>query len=405
VLSFSGALDLQGLNVFHEWLASEPVRNLGFRGRVRGSYATRQRLLALDELAISFRGIEARIEGAAALVGGEDQPGQPRAERRVRARVVVPAMPCQQVLAAVPVELAPRMQGFSLRGNFSADVTLEIDWARLDDVVLDGSVGIWGCKVLAAPDDLRPERLLGEFDHVVEVEENDFISFRVGPSNPDFVPIEEVSPYLLKSFFTTEDAGFLKHRGFIVREFRSALIKDLKEGYFKYGASSITMQLVKNVFLHRSKTLSRKLQELFLTWYIETVLPKERLLEMYVNVIEFGPGLYGIGPAARHYFGKPARDLNPVEAAFFSSILPSPKKRYMQYCEGELNRWSDAKVQRILKLMHERGHITAEEYAQALATPLAFDRTEALPAAECKKMTQKMIEKARPTQPSRGKGG
>src|SRR5262249_8598424 len=137
----------------------------------------------------------------------------------------------------------------------------------------------------------------------------------------------------------------------------------------------------------------------FLTWYIETVLPKERLLEMYVNVIEFGPGLYGIGPAARHYFGKTARELGPTESAFFSSILPNPKGRYLQYCKGELTKWGDAKIQRILKIERERGLLTDAELAAALATPLFFDRTEALPEAECIRQTKLMIEKARPTQP------
>jgi membrane peptidoglycan carboxypeptidase len=94
------------------------------------------------------------------------------------------------------------------------------------------------------------------------------------------------------------------------------------------------MQMVKNVLLAHEKTLSRKLQELFLVWYLEQLLPKQRILEIYFNAIEFGPRLYGIGPAARHYFGKSASDLGPLEAAFFSSILPSPKRRYVQYCAG-----------------------------------------------------------------------
>jgi membrane peptidoglycan carboxypeptidase len=120
---------------------------------------------------------------------------------------------------------------------------------------------------------------------------------------------------------------------------------------------------------------------------------------MYVNVIEFGPGIYGIGPAARHYFGKSAKDLGPTESAFFSSILPSPKARYLQYCKGELTRWADAKIQRILKLERDRGLLTDDELAAALKTPLAFDRTEALPEAECVRLTKLMIEKARPTTP------
>jgi membrane peptidoglycan carboxypeptidase len=245
------------------------------------------------------------------------------------------------------------------------------------------------------------ERLMHAFDHVVELEQDKWITFVVGPPNPNYVPLYDVSPYVVRSFLTTEDSGFYTHRGFIVREFRSALVKNLKEGYFKYGASSITMQFVKNVLLYREKTLARKLQELFLSHYVESTLEKDRILEIYVNVIEFGPGIFGIGPAARHYFGKHPRDLNPVEAAFFSSILPSPKKRHLQYCDGELNRWGDAKVQRILKVMRERDRLTEEEYQVALKTPLIFDRTDAPSAQECKKITKRYIKNARPTMPQR----
>ena len=103
---------------------------------------------------------------------------------------------------------------------------------------------------------------------------------------------------------TTEDNGFFKHRGWVSSEFKSALRKNLQRGGFRLGASSITMQMMKNVLLTREKTLSRKLQELFLVWYIEQNLPKERILELYFNAIEFGPRIYGIGAATRHYFGK-----------------------------------------------------------------------------------------------------
>jgi hypothetical protein len=400
LLTFAGALEFSGLTIYDAALADDPVRDLGFRGAIKGRYALLPRIVTLDEAHLSFRGVDAELDGQAALVGGLEDDGTARPSRRVRAHLVVAPVPCQTALEAVPRELTPRLQGFKLKGQFAADLHTEIDWANLDGLDLGGSVGIWGCKAVDVPADLKKERLMDEFEHVVELQANDFMSFIVGPSNPDFVPLADVSPYLTNSLMTTEDSGFMKHHGFITREFKSALIKDLKEGYFKYGASSITMQLVKNVFLYRQKTLARKLQELFLTWYIETVLPKERLLEMYVNVIEFGPGIYGIGPAARHYFGKLAKDLGPTESAFFSSILPNPKGRYLQYCKGELTKWGDAKIQRILKLERDRGLLTTEELDTALATPLAFDRAEALPEAECVRQTKLMIEKARPAAPA-----
>jgi len=124
---------------------------------------------------------------------------------------------------------------------------------------------------------------------------------------------------------------------------------------------------------------------MFITWYLEHHLTKERIMEIYFNVIEFGPGIYGIGRAARHYFGKSAKELQPQEAAWFSSILPNPKRRYVQYCHqnGMLDAKWDAYIKRIMRRMHERGRLTDEEFATATATPLRFSRTEAMPEREC----------------------
>ncbi len=409
----SGGLEVAGLNLEHPQLAEDPVRNLAFTGDVSGRWEHAARTFVMNKLGVKFRGIDAVVDGFAAFPGGRDPgpegtPGVLRAQPKARLHLVVPQVPCQQALDAIPKAMAPRLQGFKLKGPFATDVTVAADWADLEELELTGSIGIFKCKVLEPAEPMDATRLLDEFEHWVEVEENNWISFVIGPTNPDFVPLIDVSPNLINSLMTTEDNGFYKHKGFIVREFRSALIKNLQEGQkkgklieFKYGASSITMQMVKNVLLHRQKTVSRKLQELFLTWYVETQLEKDRIMEIYVNAIEFGPGIYGIGPATRHYFGKHPRELNPVESAFFSSILPNPKQRYMQYCEGQLSRWGDSKVQKILKVMRQRERLTDEEYQVALATPLLFDRTAALPEKECKEMTRRMIKRTRPTTPGK----
>ncbi len=325
-------------------------------------------------------------------------------------RLVIPPIDCQRMLDAIPKEMVPYMVGYKMRGVFDADVKLGIDWAALDDTVLDGHVGLRHCRVVDSPED-SPKRLLKEFEHYVEVEKGKWISFVVGDSNEDFVKIEDVSPYLIKSIMTTEDGAFYRHHGFIPSEFRTALVHDLQAGAFRYGASSITMQMVKNVLLYREKTLARKLQELFLTWNVENTLSKDRILEIYFNVIEFGPELYGIGPAAQQYFGKSAKDLNPVEAAFFSSILPNPKQRYKQYCKGEINRWTQNKIERILKIELKREKLTQEEYDQAMETPLVFDRDfDEESERDCLKRTNDIIKNARSTnpmhqdRPTRGKG-
>jgi len=213
------------------------------------------------------------------------------------------------------------------------------------------------------------------------------------------VPLDQISPYVPKSIMSTEDSAFYKHHGFIPSEFKSALVTNLKNCKFAYGASSITMQTVKNVLLTPEKTLARKLQELFLTWHVENTLTKDRILEIYLNVIEYGPGLYGIGPAAQHYFGKPAKDLNPVEAAFFSSILPNPKERYKQYCAGTLTKWTTGKIERILGIMLKRDRLTQEEYDKAMATPLLFSKDGSESEDDCIKRVKKAIKNARPTNP------
>jgi membrane peptidoglycan carboxypeptidase len=303
------------------------------------------------------------------------------------ATLKVKPVPCQLALQALPPEMVPNLQGFQLTGTFSTDLHLGLDLEQLDTPVdLGGQVGIEGCKVTQAPEWVDADkRLAGTFLQTVQVEPGKWRTFFAGPENPDWVAYPDLSPHLINSVMTTEDNGFFKHHGFIPAEFRTALQQNLQRGYFRLGASSITMQMVKNVLLSREKTLSRKLQEMFLTWYVEHHLTKERILEIYFNVIEFGPDIYGIGRATRHYFGKPPRELEPQEAAWFSSILPNPKRRYVQYChkDGALDTKWDAYVKRIMRRNHERGRLTDLEFETATQKPFRFDRAEALPEKEC----------------------
>jgi hypothetical protein len=372
VAKVNGEAELVGLNLFHPKLAEQPMRGLGGRVTLSARYDHAARAVDLDEARFATGGVDYILTGRIQDTG-ERKPGDAwLVNRRVAARLRIPSVPCQTMLRSIPPELVPSMQGFKLQGQFATDVELELDWKDLEAAKLDGSVGIRGCKVVDVPPEMKLKRLLEGFDHEVEVAEGVFTTIRIGPESDDFVPLAEVSPHLINSLMTTEDSSFYKHKGFITREFRTALIKDLQAGYFKYGASSITMQTVKNVFLDRQKTLGRKFQELFLTWYIEEVLEKERILEIYLNAIEYGPGLYGIKPAALQYFGKLPKDLNPTEAAFFSSILPAPKVRYVQFCKDKVSSWTNNKIQRILELMVKRERLSLPEFEVAMATPLVF---------------------------------
>eukprot|EP01137_Pigoraptor_chileana_P020547 Opistho-2@83041 len=131
-----------------------------------------------------------------------------------------------------------------------------------------------------------------------------------------------------KCVLTSEDPSFYSHRGFINEAFKESIAKNIKTRKFSRGASTISMQLVKNIFLTREKTLSRKLEEILLVYILENnhISSKERMLEVYFNIIEWGPNIYGIGEASQFYFQKRASDLNLNECLFLAIIIPSPKK-------------------------------------------------------------------------------
>jgi hypothetical protein len=379
-IDVAGELRLSGLDIGSRALGQKAVRDLAFTAKLRGSADLLSRRLELTELEVDHNAVRAILSGS--VDGSGPRPV-------VEARFTVPPVGCQTLLDALPRPLVPAIAGFRLDGRFALDLRTKIDWNELEALELGGTVGIDGCRVLDAPPDVSAKRLLASFDHRAEIEPGHEVDFAVGPSNPDFVPFPRISPHIVNSLMTTEDSGFFKHRGFITREFRSALVQNLSRGYFRLGASSITMQMVKNVLLSREKTLSRKLQEMFLTWYLEQNLRKERIFEIYLNVIEFGPGIYGIGRAMRHYFGKAAADATPREAAFFSSILPNPKRRYVHYCRGQLTEKWEQYLNRILRRMHERDRLTDDEFREATSHPLLFDRTEARPERECMEIVKR----------------
>jgi hypothetical protein len=406
-VALSGKLDVAGLSISHEKLATEPVENTSFTLRFDATVDRDQRRLDLALLEGKIGSLVVRLAGSVELPLGTFKFKDGRELKmvpKIELSLLVPRTPCAKILASIPAPLVPKLQGFTLQGVFEADVHARVDFANLDTLDLGGKVGIDGCQVVKAPEEVTalagPESIL----QTVEVppppsggKDNETMTFAIGPDNMDFVPYDKISPFLTAAIMTTEDSGFFKHRGWVSSEFKTALRRNIAGGGFRLGASSITMQMVKNVILGREKTLSRKFQELFLVWFVEQILTKQRILELYFNAIEFGPRLYGIGPAARHYFGKLASDLSPTEAAFFSSILPSPKRRYVQYCHGTLSPQWERYVHRILNKMRERGRLGDEEYTAAVASALVFDKTEmTMTEKQCNDWVRKITAKPEP---------
>lgn len=166
-----------------------------------------------------------------------------------------------------------------------------------------------------------------------------------------WVPISQISPYLVKAVLIAEDDKFWHHEGFDFEAIEKAVEKNIRAGKFKAGGSTISQQLAKNLYLTPSKNPIRKIKEAILTWRIERSLSKKRILELYLNAAEWGEGIFGIEAAAQHYYGKPASSISPEEAARLASVLPNPRK----YNPLGTSRYVENRSKIIYNIMVKRG--------------------------------------------------
>ena len=188
--------------------------------------------------------------------------------------------------------------------------------------------------------------------------------FLVGPKNRYWTPSGSIPAEMKWAVIVAEDSRFYKHEGIDVKAIKNAIKYDLEKKSFARGASTITQQVAKNLFLSREKTLSRKIKEVILAKRMEEELTKGRIIELYLNVIELGPMIYGIGHGARYYFGKTASELTPRECAFLAAMLPGPRVAYNPYKNlSKVLRRSDM----ILRLLRGKGVLSEEEFRSALA--------------------------------------
>ena len=217
------------------------------------------------------------------------------------------------------------------------------------------------------------ERLRGDFVHEVALPDGKRLSIDVSPSSPDFIALADVPPLFLRALLLAEDAAFYGHRGIDLRELPSALITNWTRGTSARGASTITQQLAKNLFLSRDKRLGRKLQELSLALLLESTLGKDRILEIYLNVIEWGPGIHGLRPAARTYFGREPRELTPAQAAFLVCLIPGPVKYQSSFAHGTLVPGFRQLVDALLGKLRAAEALSEDQYGAALAEEIIVE--------------------------------
>lgn len=181
----------------------------------------------------------------------------------------------------------------------------------------------------------------------------------------DYVKIGGISNYAKDVIIISEDSSFYQHHGFDMFELKNSFRKNWKNKSFSRGGSTITQQLVKNVFLTQEKSILRKLREAYITYHIEQILDKKQILEKYLNVVEFGKGIYGIKRAARHYFNKPPSDLNLLESAYLAYLLPNPKIYSKIYYKGALTPFSRHRILDLCYKMYRFGRIGKDQYLAA----------------------------------------
>ncbi len=196
--------------------------------------------------------------------------------------------------------------------------------------------------------------------------------------NQSWVPLSAVSPYLVKAVLIGEDDKFWSHEGFDYEAMQKALEKDIKAKKFKLGGSTISQQLAKNLYLSPSKNPLRKIREAIITWRMENALSKKRILELYLNVAEWGDrGIFGIEAASRAYYGKSASALGPEEASRLAAVLPNPRK----FNPLGNSRYVVHRSNLIYNIMVRRGIIVPEFEEVSEENGITDNNTETLPAS------------------------
>ncbi len=363
-VEFDGSIRAKDLNIAHPKLADEPVEGLAVAAKVKGMVRSDGSLVRLEDSEFDVGAVQLELAGTL-----ERKP-----DLALDLRFGIPLVSCQAFLDALPAALIPAVKGMSSAGTLSLKGHIRFDPSRPSDYLLDYQASN-DCRVTSVPSAVDVARFQAAFRRKVYAPDGKRVEVETGPGTPEWTPLGAMSRYLEVAVMTTEDAHFRTHHGFDHEAIRNSIRENLLKRKFVRGASTISMQLAKNLYLDRQKTLSRKLQELILTVYLEQALTKDQILELYLNAIEFGPMIYGVGPAAYHYFHTSPLSLSLGQALYLSSILPNPEHQHF----GSDGRVSEGWMRYLYKLMNnaERRHwIEPDELESGLSEWVVYGSAE-----------------------------
>lgn len=274
--------------------------------------------------------------------------------------------PAQDLFGSLPNELFSNLAGIHTGGQLSYHFLFDVDFSCLDSLKLESELQTKGFHIENFGR-TNLAKMSDEFEYTAYENGQPVRTFPIGPSWEHFTPLNDIPLLLQMSVMQSEDGAFFSHQGFLPDAMREALIHDLKVRRFARGGSTISMQIVKNVFLNRKKNIARKLEEALIVWLIETehLTSKSRMYEVYLNIAEWGPMVYGIQEAAKFYFDKRPSQLTIEECIFLASIIPKPKHFRSSFDDnGRLKENQEGYFRLITERLVKKGVISEEQAAQ-----------------------------------------
>jgi hypothetical protein len=260
--------------------------------------------------------------------------------------------------ASLPPGVLDRLVDVGVIGSWDYKLGFDLDFEKPDSVAFDADVIPHGLALDPSRTRLRLLGLEQPFTATIYLPRKRQVTRALSSENPYYRPLSAISPPLIYAVVTNEDGAFFRHRGFNPEAVREAIAENIKAGAFRRGAGTITMQLARNLYLGHERSLSRKFREVVLAWVLEnlTGVSKDRLLEIYLNVIEWGPGVHGAAEATRFFFDRDPHEVGVDEALFLASIVPAPAKwRYRFDATGRLRPFARAQMHFIGRAMVAKG--------------------------------------------------
>ncbi len=274
----------------------------------------------------------------------------------------------QELIESLPKGLFSNISGMRLNGEFQYSLQVNLNTNNPDSLQIEPKLISKGFNIQSYGN-TNFSALNDTFTHRVYNNGVFIKSIKVGDGK-EYVSLINISPFLRWAIITSEDGSFYNHRGFDLEGIRYAMACNIKEKRFARGGSTISQQLIKNLYLSRNKNITRKFEEFLTVWMIEnnSIVSKDKMLEIYLNIIEWGPNVYGVKEACHYYFNKKPNEISLQEALFLAYIVPRPTKfKWVFDDENHLKPFMLNSFEFVSNKMLNRGYITDDDYSSILS--------------------------------------